>query len=295
MKDNDIILSVIKMRILAIGEIIFDIFEGDAEIGGAPLNFCAHAAAQDAETALISAVGNDPLAFVALEKIRKFGVKTDFIGNNEYPTGQCIVTVKNGNPYYDVISPASYDFISADIEKIKNYTADIFAFGTLIQRNGKSREMLQQILDECTFSDVFCDVNLRKNCYDETSCRLCLENATILKVSEEEEPLLREHGFYEVGKSADETLKNICRAFKKIRLLLFTRGENGSTVYSADEDKFYCFNAPKTEVVSTVGAGDSYSAAFLCEFFKSGDIEKAGFAAARLSSYVVSHREAVPE
>ena len=51
----------------------------------------------------------------------------------------------------------------------------------------------------------------------------------------------------------------------------------------------------KAEVVSTVGAGDSYSAAFLCEYLKSGNIAKAAEAGARLSAFVVSHREAVPK
>ena len=73
------------------------------------------------------------------------------------------------------------------------------------------------------------------------------------------------------------------------------KGENGSLVYSKTEDKFYEFSAEKAEVVSTVGAGDSYSAAFLCEYLKSGDISAAGKSAAKLSAIVVSHREAVPK
>ena len=294
-KDNVIMSVVIKMKILAIGEIIFDVFGNDAEIGGAPLNFCAHAAAEGAESALISAVGNDPLAFVAKEKIRSFKVKTDFINTNEYPTGKCIVTVKNGAPSYDVISPAAYDFIESDTEKIKSFSPDIFAFGTLIQRNRKSRETLKKILSECSFNHIFCDINLRKNCYDKDSCLRCLENATILKISNEEEPLLNEFGFYSKGKTDEETIKNICDSFGNIELLLFTRGENGSSVYNAAEEKFYYFDAEKADVVSTVGAGDSYSAAFLCEYFKSGNIEKAGIAGSKLSAFVVSHREAVPK
>ena len=49
------------MRILAIGEIIFDIFDGEAEIGGAPLNFCAHCFALGADSAIISAELSTPL------------------------------------------------------------------------------------------------------------------------------------------------------------------------------------------------------------------------------------------
>lgn len=280
------------MKILAIGEIIFDIFDGEAEIGGAPLNFCAHCAALGAESAIVSAVGNDSLAWVALEKIRKFGVKTQYIQTNSLPTGQCVVTVNNGNPQYNVICPAAYDRIQITDDA---FSADVFAFGTLIQRDEMSRSSVKNIIANGCFKEIFCDVNLRKGCYDEESCRFCLENATILKISEEEEPLLREFGFYGCGKTEKEIIKSICESFKNIRLVLFTKGESGSLVYDKTEDNFCEVPAEKAQVVSTVGAGDSYSAAFLCEYLRSGDITKAARAGSSLSAVVVSHREAVPD
>ncbi len=283
---------------MAIGEIIFDIFNGEAEIGGAPLNFCAHCALLGAESALISATGNDDLSEIAINKLSDFGVDTSLVCKNEYPTGKCIVTVNNGIPDYDVIRPSAYDKINLDeeiISKIKKYNADVFAFGTLIQRDELSREAVRKILSECDFSHVFCDVNLRSGCYDVDSCRLCLERADILKVSEEEEPILSAFGLYHKGKTEKETLSNICKKYKNIKLVLFTKGENGSLIYDSENNAFYEIPCVEADVVSTVGAGDSYSAAFLCEYFKSGDLIKSGIEGARLSSYVVSHREAVPQ
>lgn len=285
------------MKIMAIGEIIFDIFNGEAEIGGAPLNFCAHCAMQGAESALISAVGKDALAENAVTKLKEFGVDTSFVSENSYPTGKCIVTVNNGIPDYDVIRPSAYDKIEITDEKlnkINEYNADVFAFGTLIQRDGVSRNAVKKILAECEFSHVFCDVNLRPDCYDKDSCLLCLENADILKISEEEEPILAQFGLYNIGKTEKETVKNICTGFRNIKLVLFTKGENGSLIYDAVNDEFYDIPCAEAKIVSTVGAGDSYSAAFLCEYFKSGDILKSGKAGADLSAFVVSHREAVP-
>lgn len=280
------------MKILAIGEIIFDIFNGEAEIGGAPLNFCAHCANLGAESALISAIGNDELGIKALNELKNFGVDTRYIQKNCLSTGQCIVTVKNGNPEYNVLRPAAYDKISF----LKNeYTVDVFAFGTLIQRDGESRNAVKEILKSGNFNEIFCDINLRKNCYDEDSCRLCLENATILKISSEEEPLLQDFGFYEFTETESEKVRSICKAFGNIRIVLYTKGENGSLIYDKSEDRFYNIPAIETDVVSTVGAGDSYSAAFLCEYLRSGDIRAAGEAGAKLSSYVVAHRGAVPK
>ncbi len=283
------------MKILAIGEIIFDIFDGEAEIGGAPLNFCAHCAALGEETALVSAVGDDSCGKIALEKLDEFGVKTDFIGKSSLPTGKCIVTVKNGSPEYDVIRPSAYDDVAADTDKISGYGADVFAFGTLIQREEKSRKAVKDILENCSFKTVFCDVNLRKDCYDEESCRICLENASILKISGEEEPLLAEFALYESGETPEEKAKAICKAYPNVELVLYTMAENGSFVYSEKDGRGVYIPAEKTELVSGVGAGDSYSAAFLNEYFRSRNIEAAGKAGAKRSAFVVAHREAVPK
>ena len=280
------------MKILAIGEIIFDIFNGEAEIGGAPLNFCAHCAVLGAESALISATGNDDLAVTALTKLTEFGVNTEYVQKNDFVTGQCIVTVKNGIPEYNVLRPAAYDKISITEN---NYEADVFAFGTLIQRDEISRQAVRNILENGDFKEIFCDINLRAGCYDQESCRLCFENATILKLSEEEEPLLHNFGLYGIKNSERETVKSICKKFDNIRLVLYTKGDDGSLIYDKQDNKFYDIPAIETEVVSTVGAGDSYSAAFLCEYMKTKDIAAAGEAGAKLSAFVVAHRGAVPK
>lgn len=282
------------MKILAIGEIIFDIFDSDAVIGGAPLNFCAHCVACGAEAALISGVGGDEYGKKALEAIKNFGVETKFIGCSNLETGKCIVTVVDGNPSYNVLRPAAYDTVQVDIEAVKEYGADVFAFGTLIQREEASGKAVRKILDECDFNEVFCDINLREGCYDSESCALCLENATILKLSNEEEPMLAEFGFYKSDEDEKTLLKNITENYKNIRLVLFTKGENGSVIYDATDGSFVDIPAVEAEVVSTVGAGDSYSAAFLCEYLKNGNVAKAGEVGAKLSAFVVSRKEAIP-
>jgi fructokinase len=251
-----------------------------------------------AESALVSAAGKDEFAEKAINHLKNFGVATQFVTENDYPTGKCIVTVNNGIPSYNVLRPVAYDKIEISDDVIKNieeYNADVFAFGTLIQRDEVSRDAVKKILAECEFPHVFCDVNLRPDCYDKDSCLLCLENADIIKISEEEESLLAQFGLYNSGKTEKETVKNICGRFENIKLVLFTKGENGSLIYDAENNEFYDIPCAEASVVSTVGAGDSYSAAFLCEYFKSGDILKSGKAGATLSAFVVSHREAVPQ
>ncbi len=295
MSDYNLIGDI--MKIVAIGEIIFDVFNGEAEIGGAPLNFCAHCAALGAESALISAVGNDELGVRALNCLSSFGVETSFVQKNDSPTGMCVVTLDNGTPTYEIKFDAAYFNTKVTdelINGINRFDPDVFAFGTLIQRDWRLRDEIKIILEKCTFKEIFCDINLRSGCYDKDSCINCLKNATILKLSSEEEPLLGKFGLYNRSAEDSETVRNICESYPNIRIVLYTKGENGSLIYDRNEDVFYDIPCIDAEVVSTVGAGDSYSAAFLSEYFRSGDVEKSGLKGAKLSAYVVSHREAVP-
>ena len=80
-----------------------------------------------------------------------------------------------------------------------------------------------------------------------------------------------------------------------LRLLLITRGDKGALVYGAASGKTYESPAEKVTVVSAVGAGDSFSAAFLAEYLKTGDVAAALALATRVSAYVVSCEGAIPE
>ena len=82
------------MKILSFGEIIWDVYENESFIGGAPLNLAAHCSKQGAKSFMLSAVGNDADGKASLKEVEGFNVKTDFVFiNNEKETGKCIVTL----------------------------------------------------------------------------------------------------------------------------------------------------------------------------------------------------------
>ncbi len=64
------------MKILSFGEIIWDVYPDKAVLGGAPLNFAAHATVWGSETHLLSAVGGDSLGRRAIGEIEKLTPKT---------------------------------------------------------------------------------------------------------------------------------------------------------------------------------------------------------------------------
>lgn len=283
------------MKILSFGEIIWDVYEDKKCIGGAPFNFAAHCARLGAESYLLSAAGDDELGGEAMKIAREFGIKDNYIKvKKDKPTGRCLVTLdKNKVPNYDIVKDSAYDYIQFD-KNIENNNSDVFCFETLIQRSENNVETIKEILKKVKFKEIFCDLNIRKPFYNEKSIRLCLENASIVKISSEELGCVMNTVFgSEITDCADAS-KLISSSYKNIKLIIITLGSDGAYVYASQNKKEYYHEGENVRVVSTVGAGDSFSAAFVTEYLSGGNIESALDKAVKLSAYVVSHADAVP-
>ena len=102
------------MNLLSFGEIIWDVYQEQCNIGGAPLNLAAHVALQGGNAWIASAVGNDTLGKRALEHIQALDLKTEYVSAlNGHTTGQCIISLKeNGIPSYKILENVAYDCIS---------------------------------------------------------------------------------------------------------------------------------------------------------------------------------------
>lgn len=72
------------MRIISIGEILWDIYENEEHIGGAPFNFSVHAKRLGHEVYFISAVGEDKRGKEALQYIHDYGLSTKFVKVNSH-------------------------------------------------------------------------------------------------------------------------------------------------------------------------------------------------------------------
>ncbi|MBQ7324697.1 MAG: hypothetical protein IJW98_03040 [Clostridia bacterium] len=284
--------------VLVFGEIIWDVYPDKSCIGGAPLNFAAHFVREGGSAALLSAVGKDDLAAPALAFLTKNGVDTRFVSAVDYPTGRCDVTLSEaGIPSYFVVSDVAYDHIPVDetlpdVAEREGY--HVLYFGTLAQR-GESRRALELLLQKGRFDHIYCDVNLRPGCYDAGSVANCLENATLLKISDEEEPLLRQvAGYLPADASLEDVPAALFAEYWQLEAVVLTRGDQGATLYRRGCTPLSVPAAP-AKVVSTVGAGDSFSAAWLYHYLGEDDYLTCMEAAAKRAAYVIEHAEAVPE
>ena len=282
------------MKILSFGEILFDVYPDKKCIGGAPLNFAAHACREGAEAYLLSAVGNDELGCEAIELVKKLGISADYVAiNPDFETGKCIVSLnEQGIPSFDVKSNVSYDYIpllNADREYF-----DVIAFGTLALRNNVSLNTLKEILKAKNYGRIFCDINLRAPFYTKESVELCLENANILKLSDTELDCVLDTFFSIRYENFLQNLRLLSAKYRNLEEIAVTCGENGAYVYFSREDKIYYTPARAVKVVSTVGAGDSFGAAYLVSRLKGNDIISSLERATEVSAYVVSCKDAIP-
>ncbi|MBW3545423.1 MAG: carbohydrate kinase [Bacteroidetes bacterium] len=282
------------MKVLSFGEILFDIIEDEHYLGGAPLNFAGHLARLGATSYIFSRVGKDALGNRALVQIGEIGVKTDFVQRDtEHPTGTVPVEFKEGQPSYTITAGVAYDFIDFEESRpaLEKTDFDVLYFGTLAQRSRQSANALQQLVGAKQFSQLFYDINLRKNCYTPLVILESLKLCTILKLNDDEVEVLAKI-FYGQVLSLEDFTKRISRDHH-ISLIIITAGAKGCYIFQAQQLHFVAGYPAK--VVDTVGAGDSFSAAFLHYYFKEGDALIAADLANRLGAFVASSRGPLPE
>ena len=282
------------MKLLSFGEILFDVFPNSSHIGGAPLNFAAHAAKQGADAWMISAVGGDSLGKEALQRLKSWNINTQFV--NVHPdkqTGKCLVTLdENSIPTYNLRTDVAYDFIP--VPQV-NDTFDILYFGTLSLRSEYNLHTVKSLLEKSVCKDVFVDMNIRPPFFTETTVDFALRNATIVKISDEELPAIIETIFGLNDFNIQYAIKLIAQKYSNLKLVILTCGADGSSVYDISNGKTYNCAATPATVVSTVGAGDSFSATFITNYWRGATITQALKRASEISAFVVSNEEAVPE
>ena len=282
------------MKLLAFGEVLWDVYPNDRFIGGATLNFAAHCAKHNAQAYLLSAVGNDRLGQDTLAVVRSHKLHTDYVSVLEnIPTGQCLVTLdENSIPSYNLLKDVAWDCI--DCQTAAKGSFDVLYFGTLSLRSEQNLQNLQMLLRTSRFQDVFVDVNIRPPFYSEKSIRFAMENGTIVKISDEELPVVAKALGIPCSQNQAENARLLMAQFPNIRLLLITLGSKGALAMDA-QGRLYEQSAFPAQPVSTVGAGDSFGAAFLVKLFEGASIGYCLEYAAKVAAFVVSRYDAVPD
>src|SRR4051794_23704736 len=125
-------------KILAIGEVLWDLLPTGRQLGGAPANFACHARALGADARLVTRVGDDALGREVLERFRSLGLPTETVAIEAgAPTGTVSVALwADGQPGYTIREDVAWDRLAADEAALEAaHAADAVCFGSLAQRS----------------------------------------------------------------------------------------------------------------------------------------------------------------
>lgn len=281
--------------VVGMGEALWDVLPEGKKIGGAPANFAYHVSQFGLPSRVVSAVGNDPLGREIVENFTSKGLN-HLIEEVPYPTGTVQVEIDPaGVPQYDIKENVAWDNIpyTTRLEALAGQTRAV-CFGSLAQRNVVSRDTINRFLDampQTADSIVVFDVNLRQGFYTKEILCNSMKRCNILKINDEElVTVSRMFGYPGID------LQDKCWILLgkyNLRMLILTCGINGSYVFTPGNVSFQ--PTPKVEVADTVGAGDSFTAAFIASLLKGKSVAEAHALAVRTSAFVCTRKGAMPE
>lgn len=283
-----------KGLVIGMGEALWDVLPEGKKIGGAPANFAYHVSQFGLPSCVVSAVGDDALGHEIIENFTSKGL-THHIEIVPYPTGTVQVEIDQaGIPQYEIKENVAWDNIpfTPALEELAAKTKAV-CFGSLAQRNIVSRTTINRFLDAIPAENnplIVFDVNLRQGFYNKEILCNSMERCNILKINDEElVTVSRMFGYPGID------LQDKCWILLgkyNLQMLILTCGINGSYVFTPGHVSFQ--PTPKVEVADTVGAGDSFTGAFIANILKGKSVEEAHSSAVRTSAYVCTKKGAMP-
>lgn len=280
--------------IIGIGEILWDKLPDGKRLGGAPANFAWHIAQAGLDSYVVSAIGNDEEGDEILQALKHKDLH-HLLTRTPYPTGSVDVELDpQGVPRYQIHEQVAWDYIpfTSQLEALAARTRAV-CFGSLAQRNAVTRATIDRFLKAMPEGEdrykIF-DMNLRQHYYTPALLQNSLRKCNILKLNDEELLTVKSLFGY-----AQTDFGDICRqllADYNLKVLILTCGINGSSIFTPETTSFY--PTPRVEVRDTVGAGDSFTAAFTATLLKGLPLTEAHRRAVEISAYVCTCDGAMP-
>ena len=280
--------------IVGMGEALWDVLPEGKKIGGAPANFAYHVSQFGLPSCVVSAIGDDKLGAEIIENFNAKGLQ-QLIETVPYPTGTVQVEIDQaGIPQYEIKENVAWDNIpyTARLENLAQRTRAV-CFGSLAQRSVVSRTTINRFLDAMPLDNdplVVFDVNLRQGFYNKDILCNSMKRCNILKINDEElVTVSRMFGYPGID------LQDKCWILLgkyNLKMLILTCGINGSYVFTPGNVSFH--PTPLVEVADTVGAGDSFTAAFISSILKGKTVPEAHKRAVETSAFVCTQQGAMP-
>jgi len=285
-----------NLRVIAIGEILFDHFPEYRRLGGAPFNFVYHLKQLDIPVRFITRVGNDSEGDEIINRLTGYRFNTDDIQiDAAHGTGRVTVNLDpKGIPVFDIESDAAYDYLTLPDTLLEPEMIDkntLIYFGSLIQRTPRGFKAVQQFLSSRSIQRTcLYDMNLRPDGYNETVVFESLKQADLLKLNEEELDIVRR--MTGSGLNRSDCVRYLMDQYR-LEMVSLTKGDKGSELYVGDAR--YDAKTVKIDTVEdTVGAGDAYAAMLAIGYLNRWGPEKILSSATRFSGRLCTVQGAIP-
>ncbi len=284
---------------MGIGELLWDMLPDGPQLGGAPANFAVMCSRLGDHAIIASRVGDDQLGRQAQAMLAGFPVDSSYLQvDNNHVTSSVTVSLSNGQAKYVIHEPVAWDYLEFSPNWLSlALRADAVCFGTLAQRSGNSQRTIQGFLAE-TRPDCLrlLDVNLREPFYSAATLESSLEFATVLKMNDGELPqVLNLLGIPHTDDTAPNALVAGAHALIAqfpLALVCITMGGHGSLLVSRTQVDRH--PGVRSDVVDTVGAGDSFTAALAHYYLEGASLAVMNEAGNRWGSWMASQRGAMP-
>ena len=278
--------------VVGLGEILWDKFGNSKRLGGAPANFAYHASRFGNEGLVVSAIGNDTDGDDIVTELdhKKLAHHLERVDS---PTGTVDVDLADANnPKYTINTDVAWSRIpfTDELAQIAAATKAV-CFGSLAQWGSVTRNTIGQFLDATPerCMKVF-DVNLRQSYYSKEILEDSFRRCDILKLNIDEiQTVARLFGIEAWDRQ--RTCRDVM-VMAGCRILIVTMGAEGSEILWEGGHSF--LETPTVKVISTVGAGDAFTGAFVGSLLKGASIREAHGVAVHVAAYVCTREGAMP-
>jgi len=283
-----------SFKIIAIGELLWDLLPTKKVLGGAPANFAYHTHAMGAESLIVSCIGNDALGRELRLRLAEMGLRTDGITTDPIaPTGVVSVALDaRGVPNFTIHENVAWDFLAPSPAVLAEAGgADAVYYGSLGQRHPVARGVIRRFLQSAPLAAlrVF-DINLRQNFYTREILEESLQAANVFKLNDDELPVVAR--LVGLAGSKSSLLEQLAARYE-LRVVALTRGDQGSTLW-VDGELISRPVEPIAALTDTVGAGDSYTAALVMGLLAGHEPEQIIDQAHRVASFVCTQFGGTP-
>ena len=260
--------------IIVIGEALIDLIrdknnhdEYKAIVGGANANVAIALARVNAPHTFLARISTDSFGQQITEKLNKNKVNTDHGITTDEPTTLAVVSIQpSGSASYSFYVNGTADW-GWTPEELPNLDAKAIQFGCLTMAMEPGNLVIEKWAKaQANEKTISHDINMRPALgFDQEKERARVERVNefshIIKASDEDLEWLY----------PNQTPEQTAKDWSKDKLVLVTRGADGTDVYKNQE---LLFNVPsrKIEVKDTVGAGDTFTANLMAQLLENNHL-----------------------